>query len=167
MNPHMAAAAAAAASQSTGDMSHHGPIFSGMVPPPPHAMHPSVQQAQTNHNVAPPPPPPSSSPPQHNTQMPGKQLEVPYFNLPAGLIAPLVSPEDCDYQPLNPRCVKLPPPVPPSDRLIKAVELFYSPPSHERPRNADGWEKLGLYEFYKSKLTTTNGRAGCHANEKG
>ncbi|MEQ2216406.1 hypothetical protein XENOCAPTIV_015743 [Xenoophorus captivus] len=31
--------------------------------------------------------------------------------------------------------VWLPPPMPPSDRLLAAVEAFYSPPSHDRPRN--------------------------------
>lgn len=29
--------------------------------------------------------------------------------------------------------------------------MFYSPPSHERPRNSEGWEQLGLYEFFKAK----------------
>ncbi|EDO28608.1 predicted protein, partial [Nematostella vectensis] len=37
-------------------------------------------------------------------------------------------------------------------RLSQAVEAFYSPPSHESPRNADGWEQSGLFEFYKAKL---------------
>ncbi|XP_049895536.1 calcium homeostasis endoplasmic reticulum protein-like, partial [Epinephelus moara] len=60
---------------------------------------------------------------------------VPYFDLPAGLMAPLVKLEDCDYKPLDPKDIRLPPPMPPSDRLLAAVEAFYSPPSHDRPRN--------------------------------
>lgn len=158
MSPHMAAvAAAAAAGQPTAELPHPAALFQGLVPPP-HALHNSQSTSHT-------PPQPSSTPPV--AQSSAKPLEVPYFNLPAGLIVPLVKPEDCDYKPLDPKLVKLPPPVPPSDRLIKAVELFYAPPSHERPRNADGWEKLALYEFYKSKTASTKGRAGCHANEKG
>uniref|UniRef100_A0AAQ6IK46 Calcium homeostasis endoplasmic reticulum protein n=1 Tax=Anabas testudineus TaxID=64144 RepID=A0AAQ6IK46_ANATE len=60
---------------------------------------------------------------------------VPYFDLPAGLMAPLVKLEDYDYKPLDPKDIRLPPPMPPSDRLLAAVEAFYSPPSHDRPRN--------------------------------
>lgn len=86
------------------------------------------------------PPPPKECPP-----------EVPYYDLPAGLMVPHVKLEDCDYKPLDPSKLKLPPPTIPSEKLIKAVADFYAPPSHDRPRNADGWEQLGLYEFYKAK----------------
>uniref|UniRef100_A0A4W6BXM8 Calcium homeostasis endoplasmic reticulum protein n=1 Tax=Lates calcarifer TaxID=8187 RepID=A0A4W6BXM8_LATCA len=77
---------------------------------------------------------------------------VPYFDLPAGLMAPLVKLEDCDYKPLDPKDIRLPPPMPPSDRLLAAVEAFYSPPSHDRPRNSEGWEQNGLYEFFRAKM---------------
>lgn len=43
--------------------------------------------------------------------------------------------EECEYKPLDPKDIRLPPPMPPSDRLLAAVEAFYSPPSHDRPRN--------------------------------
>ncbi|CAJ1060157.1 calcium homeostasis endoplasmic reticulum protein isoform X2 [Xyrichtys novacula] len=77
---------------------------------------------------------------------------VPYFDLPAGLMAPLVKLEDYDYKPLDPKDIRLPPPMPPSDRLLAAVEAFYSPPSHDRPRNSEGWEQNGLYEFFRAKM---------------
>uniref|UniRef100_A0A3B4BHH6 Uncharacterized protein n=1 Tax=Periophthalmus magnuspinnatus TaxID=409849 RepID=A0A3B4BHH6_9GOBI len=77
---------------------------------------------------------------------------VPYFDLPAGLMAPLVKLEDSDYKPLDPKDIRLPPPMPPSDRLLAAVEAFYSPPSHDRPRNSEGWEQNGLYEFFRAKM---------------
>ncbi|XP_064604501.1 calcium homeostasis endoplasmic reticulum protein-like [Liolophura sinensis] len=76
---------------------------------------------------------------------------VPYYELPAGLMAPLVKLEDTEYRPLDPRDIRLPPPAPPSERLLAAVEAFYSLPTHERPRDSEGWEKLGLYEFFKAK----------------
>nr|XP_054920425.1 calcium homeostasis endoplasmic reticulum protein-like isoform X1 [Dermacentor andersoni] len=76
---------------------------------------------------------------------------MPYYELPAGLIVPLVKLEDSDYRPLDPQDLRLPPPAPPSEALMQAVEMFYSPPSHERPRNSEGWEQLGLYEFFKAK----------------
>lgn len=77
---------------------------------------------------------------------------VPYFDLPAGLMAPLVKLEECEYKPLDPKDIRLPPPMPPSDRLLAAVEAFYSPPSHDRPRNSEGWEQNGLYEFFRAKM---------------
>ncbi|CAH1774373.1 unnamed protein product [Owenia fusiformis] len=76
---------------------------------------------------------------------------APYFDLPAGLMAPLVKLEDCDYKPLDPKDIRLPPPMPPSERLLAAVEAFYSAPDHDNPRDGEGWEKLGLYEFFKAK----------------
>ena len=42
---------------------------------------------------------------------------------------------DVDYKPIDPAALRLPAPQPPSERLLAAVEAFYSPPSHERPRN--------------------------------
>lgn len=76
---------------------------------------------------------------------------TPYFDLPAGLMAPFIRLEDCSYKALDPAEIVLPPPTPPSDRLLMAVESFYSLPSHDRPRDGDGWEKLALYEYYKVK----------------
>ncbi|KAF8788399.1 calcium homeostasis endoplasmic reticulum protein-like isoform X3 [Argiope bruennichi] len=82
----------------------------------------------------------------------------PYYELPAGLMVPLVGLEDTDYnKPLDPEDVRLPPPALPTERLLAAVEQFYCPPTHERGRNnsyiisSDGWEQLGLYEFFKAK----------------
>ena len=60
---------------------------------------------------------------------------VPYFELPAGLMAPLIKIDDNKYKPIDPGLLRLPAPAPPSERLLRAVENFYQPPSHERPRN--------------------------------
>lgn len=76
---------------------------------------------------------------------------APYYELPAGLMVPLIRLEDYDYKPLNPDDLRLPPPIPPTERLLSAIEAFYAPPSHDRPRDGEGWEKLGLYEYYKVK----------------
>merc|ERR1719150_257773 len=72
---------------------------------------------------------------------------APYYDLPAGLMVPLVKLEDSGYKPLDPDLIRLPP----NERLLAAVELFYSGPSHERPRDPEGWEKLGLYEWSREK----------------
>ncbi|XP_059487556.1 calcium homeostasis endoplasmic reticulum protein isoform X2 [Neocloeon triangulifer] len=101
--------------------------------------------------------PPPGFPPQAPQPEPCRPEEllpsVPYFELPAGLMVSLVKLEDSSYKPLDPNDIRLPPPAPPSERLVAAVEAFYSPPSHERPRDSEGWEKLGLYEYYRAKLT--------------
>lgn len=60
---------------------------------------------------------------------------VPYYELPAGLIVPLIRLEDCSYKPLDPEDIRLPAPIPPSERLLQAIEAFYSAPSHDRPRD--------------------------------
>lgn len=65
---------------------------------------------------------------------------APYYDLPAGLMVPLIRLEDCSYKPLDPEDIRLPAPAPPSERLIAAIEAFYAPPSHERPR--DGYKTI-------------------------
>lgn len=60
---------------------------------------------------------------------------VPYYELPAGLMVPLIRLEDYSYHPLDPEDIRLPPPAPPSERLLQAIEAFYSLPSHDRPRD--------------------------------
>ena len=69
----------------------------------------------------------------------------------AGLMVPLVKMEDSGYKPIDPSLIRLPPPQPPNERLLAAVDLFYAPPSHERPRDPEGWERLGLYEWARDK----------------
>ncbi|CAN8004556.1 unnamed protein product, partial [Ixodes hexagonus] len=92
---------------------------------------------------------------------------MPYFELPAGLIVPLVKLEDNEYKPLDPKALRLPPPAPPSDALMQAVEMFYGPPSHERPRNSEGWEQLGLYEFFKAKSQVVRTRPSQDSDDGG
>ncbi|XP_054273893.1 calcium homeostasis endoplasmic reticulum protein-like isoform X2 [Macrosteles quadrilineatus] len=95
-----------------------------------------------------PPPPPIMQP----EVMPDDLLpSLPYYDLPAGLMVPLIKLEDCHYKPLDPESIRLPPPAPPSERLLAAVKSFYAPPGHDHPRDSDGWEKLGLYEYYRAK----------------
>lgn len=92
------------------------------------------------------PPPVLATPPPQS-----KIPSLPYFELPAGLMVPLVKMEASGYKPLDPSLIRLPPPQPPNERLLAAVELFYCPPSHERPRDPEGWERLGLYEWARDK----------------
>ncbi|XP_017791387.1 PREDICTED: calcium homeostasis endoplasmic reticulum protein [Habropoda laboriosa] len=98
-------------------------------------------------------PPPGFGPPPviHEPSVEDLMPSMPYYELPAGLMVPLIKLEDAEYKPLDPEAIRLPPPAPPSERLVAAVEAFYAPPNHDSPRDSDGWEKLGLYEYYKAK----------------
>lgn len=103
------------------------------------------------------PPPGFNNSSAENSPPPAEVIEEiepdpqPFFTLPAGLMVPLIGLEDCSYRGLNTALIKLPPPTAPSEKLLAAVEAFYSAPSHERPRDTEGWEKLGLYEYFKIK----------------
>merc|ERR1719319_384413 len=126
--------------------------------------------SQAQHRFQPPPgipvpdisrPPPGFAPPQYTLMQEEKETipTLPYFELPAGLMVPLVPLEDNEYKPIAPSLIRMPPPQPPNDRLMAAVELFYAPPSHERPRDPEGWEKLGLYEWSREKSTAIRKKA--------
>ena len=82
-----------------------------------------------------------SKPPPGFTNPPAQEIieevkpTAPYYELPAGLMVPLIRLEDYEYKPLNPEDLRLPPPVPPSERLLSAIEAFYALPTHDRPRD--------------------------------
>lgn len=84
-------------------------------------------------------PPPFVSAPQPAFPPEGIEPKAPYFDLPSGLMTPLVKLDSKEYKSIDPKDIRLPPPLPPSERLIAAVEAFYAPPTHDRPRNAEGF----------------------------
>lgn len=128
------------------------PQFFSTVPPSTlTAQPPPPLQAPQNHIPLLGPHPTPTVPPPAQLPFKDSQPDVPYWELPAGLMVPLVKLEDFEYKPLDPSKIRLPPPTPPSERLLKAVAAFFAPPSHDRPRNAEGWEQLGLYEFFRAK----------------
>ncbi|KAL3995445.1 Surp module family protein [Acanthocheilonema viteae] len=74
---------------------------------------------------------------------------VPYYELPAGMMMPLIEMED--YKPVIVSKLRLPPPIPPTERLLRAMDAFYAPQSLENQRDTDGWERHGLFEYYAKK----------------
>ena len=87
-------------------------------------------------------PPPGFGPPQAPPPLMSQEVcmedlmpSMPYFELPAGLMVPLIKLEDSEYKPLDAEAIRLPPPAPPSDRLLAAVEAFYALPNHDSPRD--------------------------------
>lgn len=87
--------------------------------------------------------------PEHHVTLPPiieeSKPTAPYYELPAGLMVPLIRLEDCSYKQLDPEEIRLPTPAPPSDRLISAMEAFYAPPSHERPRDGYSFDSITEY----------------------
>ncbi|VDK47871.1 unnamed protein product [Anisakis simplex] len=75
----------------------------------------------------------------------------PYYDLPAGLMLPLIEMDDILYKAIPIEKLRLPPPLPPSERLLRAIETYYSPRSVDNQRDSDGWERLGLIEYYAKK----------------
>lgn len=117
---------------------------------------PNTKNINTDYTLPPPHMPDMSRPPpgfDSEQELPLEDLvpELPYFELPAGVMVPLIRLEDFNYRPINPDLIRIPAPTQPSERLIQAIEAFYSMPSHERPRDGEGWEKLALYEYFKVK----------------
>ena len=110
--------------------------FPGALPGPPH-LQPMPLHSGLHGPGGPLPPP--------------EEVPRPYFDLPAGIMTLHIKLEDFDYNPIKPEHLKIPPCMPPSERLLKSLEAFYAQPTHEHPRNPEGWEKLGLYEFFKTK----------------
>lgn len=80
-----------------------------------------------------PPPPPSMHIPIEAEME--QSPSAPYYDLPAGLMVPLIRLEDYNYKPLDPVDIRLPPPAPQSERLTNALVAFYSLPTHDRPRD--------------------------------
>uniref|UniRef100_A0A914HPF2 Uncharacterized protein n=1 Tax=Globodera rostochiensis TaxID=31243 RepID=A0A914HPF2_GLORO len=132
--------------------------------PPPHG--PPVLSACLGNGPAtmapsfPPLPPAAGGPPiPHFTPPQQRQVDLipkaPYYELPAGMMVPLIKLEDITYNSLHEKDLRLPPPEPPSEQLVREIERFYSalqlPPPVDCVRDADGWEMNGLLEHYIKK----------------
>ncbi|KAL7670846.1 hypothetical protein ACOME3_005764 [Neoechinorhynchus agilis] len=74
-----------------------------------------------------------------------------YHKLPAGLMCLLIKTSDCDYKPLNPDdLINLPRPTEFSQKVRKAYAEFQI--KCKENSGQQGWEPMGLYEFYRSKM---------------
>lgn len=98
---------------------------------PPPGFNTGQQPPPVQHNIPPLLPELVTQPPTIEETKP----KEPYYELPAGLIVPLIRLEDCSYKPLDPDDLRIPAASQPSERLIAAIEAFYAPPSHDRPRD--------------------------------
>ncbi|VDP20226.1 unnamed protein product [Onchocerca flexuosa] len=67
------------------------------------------------------------------------------------MMMPLIEMEDVLYKPVVVSKLRLPPPIPPTERLLRAMDAFYAPQNLENQRDTDGWERHGLLEYYAKK----------------
>lgn len=92
----------------------------------------SMSNAMANNNDDECIPPPPSM---HMEPEPEQIPSAAYYDLPAGLMVPLIRLEDYRYKPLNPEDIRLPPPAPQNERLTNALAAFYALATHDRPRD--------------------------------
>lgn len=76
----------------------------------------------------------------------------PYYDLPAGLIVPLVPANRVEYKPIDPKDLRLPFPKFPDENFLRMIDSFYSNDSDKR--DSDGWDKnfIDLYSKQKEAL---------------
>ena len=75
--------------------------------------------------------------------------DAPYYELPAGLMVPLVPAHELDYKPLKPDELRLPLPKFPDERFLKLIESFYR--SDSKSRDNDGWDESYIGTYLKQK----------------
>ena len=123
----------------------------GMNNVPPPGMPPGM--GGFNPNFAPPGMPPPFQPPPLYSDMPQQQQQSnepappdprPWYDLPAGIMISLIRTEDTEYKSLDPKDLVIPPPQLITEKIMRAMDEFYSMPNNSAPRNAEGWEKLGM-----------------------
>lgn len=74
---------------------------------------------------------------------------APYYDLPAGLMVPLVKPEQTDYRPLKPADLRLPLPKFPDERFLKVIDDYYG--SDGKARDNDGWDRSFIDTYVNQK----------------
>uniref|UniRef100_A0A915DM11 DUF7819 domain-containing protein n=1 Tax=Ditylenchus dipsaci TaxID=166011 RepID=A0A915DM11_9BILA len=100
---------------------------------------------------------PSLFPPKIIRQPPPRMEEdltpkCPYYELPAGMMVPLVAIEECTFKALNESKLRIPAPGPPSEELLAAIDRFYNfHTGPDNPRDVEGWEAKGLLQYFVQK----------------
>lgn len=89
-------------------------------------------------------------------QLPSSQVtpsgivpNAPYYDLPAGLMVPLVQPAQTDYKPLKPSDLRLPLPKFPDESFLRTIDNFYG--NDGKPRDNDGWDRSFIDTYVNQK----------------
>jgi calcium homeostasis ER protein len=73
----------------------------------------------------------------------------PYYELPAGLMVPLVPASRVEYKAIDPKELRLPFPKFPDENFLRMIDSFYSRDSDKR--DSDGWDKNFVEMYTKQK----------------
>lgn len=92
-------------------------------------------------------------------QLPANQItetgiipNIPYYELPAGLVVPLIKPSQRQYEPLDTKDLRLPLPKFPDENFLKTIDSYYA--SDGKKRDNDGWDREFIDNWIKQKETT-------------
>lgn len=98
----------------------------------------------------------SHSIPLGQLQLPANQItdsgiipNAPYYELPAGLMVPLITADQKLYKPLDPNELRLPLPKFPDENFLRSIDSYYG--SDGRQRDNDGWDSAFINTFIGQK----------------
>lgn len=91
-------------------------------------------------------------------QLPADQItetgiipNTPYYDLPAGLIVPLISPPSSEYKTVDPADLRLPLPKFPDENFLRTIDAYYG--SDGKSRDNDGWDREFMDAYLAQKKT--------------
>lgn len=89
-------------------------------------------------------------------QLPASQItetgiipNTPYYELPAGLMVPLIPHNQMQYKPLNPADLRLPLPKFPDENFLKSIDAYYG--TDGKTRDSVGWDREFIDTFISQK----------------
>lgn len=74
---------------------------------------------------------------------------LPYYELPAGLMVPLIPANQNEYKPINPSDIRLPLPKFPDENFLKSIDNYYR--NDATNRDSDGWDREFIDTFIGQK----------------
>ena len=74
---------------------------------------------------------------------------APYYELPAGLMVPLIGADELEYRPLDSSNLRLPFPKFPDSNFLRLIDDYYSP--NPKTRDNDGWDRSFIDTYLKQK----------------
>lgn len=75
--------------------------------------------------------------------------DLPYYELPAGLMVPLIPDTQTAYKPLKPSDLRLPFPKFPDEKFLQIIDQYYK--RDDKTRDDDGWDREFIDTFIKQK----------------
>lgn len=77
--------------------------------------------------------------------------DLPYYELPAALMVPLIPASQTEYKTLKPSDLRLPFPKFPDEKFLQTIDQYYK--KDDKTRDDDGWDREFIDTFIKQKKT--------------